>query len=144
MKTLEKTAKKSAVNVKALAYQMERLAQIEAKIKNSPVDQDFLANAKLTGLGIFRLVVMGEIKKGKSSFINALIGTDNLVPVHSDVATSTIFKIHYGPEIKYTVYFEKDEKDFPPHLMRMKARNVRETIAAIEASTDSPQLIGIK
>lgn len=25
-------------------------------------------------LGLFRLVVMGEIKKGKSSFINALLG----------------------------------------------------------------------
>jgi hypothetical protein len=100
MKTSEKTAKKAAVNVKALAYQMERLAQLEGKIKNSPVDESFLANAKLTGLGIFRLVVMGEIKKGKSSFINALTGTENLVPVHSDVATSTIFKIHYGPVVK--------------------------------------------
>jgi cytochrome c556 len=62
--------------------------------------------AMLTASGIFRLVVIGEIKKGKSSFINALLGTENLVPVHSDVATSTIFKIHYGKELKYTVYFE--------------------------------------
>lgn len=63
--------------------------------------------AMLTASGIFRLVVMGEIKKGKSSFINALLGTENLVPVHSDVATSTIYKIHYGKELKYTVYFEE-------------------------------------
>jgi hypothetical protein len=126
MKPFEKKAKKAKVNVKALSYQMERLAQLEAKIKNSPADQDFLANAKLTGLGIFRLVVMGEIKKGKSSFINALTGTDNLVPVHSDVATSTIFKIHYGPKIKYTVYFNKDEKGETKDKLVIEAAQVNE------------------
>lgn len=126
MKSLEKKAKKPETNIKALAYQMERLAQIEAKIKNGPVDQDFLANAKLTGLGIFRLVVMGEIKKGKSSFINALTGTENLVPVHSDVATSTIFKIHYGPKIRYTVYFAKDEKGVARDKLPIEAVQVNE------------------
>lgn len=126
MKTPEKTAKKAAVNVKALAYQMERLAHLEGKIKNSPVDESFLANAKLTGLGIFRLVVMGEIKKGKSSFINALTGTENLVPVHSDVATSTIFKIHYGPEVKYTVYFAKPQNGVAREKLPIEPAQVNE------------------
>jgi hypothetical protein len=49
------------------------------------------------------------------------------------------------PELtKIAHYFEKEEKDFPPHLMRMKADNVRETIAAIEASKDTPELIRIR
>ena len=60
---------------------------------------------KLWGAGIFRLVVMGEIKKGKSSFINAMLGVENLVPVSSNVATSTIFKIRYGKERGYRVHF---------------------------------------
>jgi hypothetical protein len=38
-------------------------------------------------------------------------------------------------------YFEKDEKDFPKNLMLRKAKCVRETIGAIEASTDTPELI---
>jgi hypothetical protein len=126
MKTREKTAKNAAVNVKALAYQMERLTGLEAIIKNAPLDDNFLANAKLTGLGIFRLVVMGEIKKGKSSFINALIGTENLVPVHSDVATSTIFKIHYGPEVKYTVYFAKDHNGVARDKLAIEAAQLNE------------------
>lgn len=100
-------AKKPSFNLKALANEMERTAHLEASVLEQEPDQDFLAQAKLTGLGLFRLVVMGEIKKGKSSFINALLSQKDLVPVHSDVATSTIFKIHYGPEVKYTVYFEK-------------------------------------
>ena len=41
-------------------------------------------------------------------------------------------------------YFEKDEKDFPKNLMLVKAKSIGETIAAIEASTDSPELIRIK
>jgi hypothetical protein len=59
-------------------------------------------------LGLFRLVVMGEIKKGKSSFINALLGEHGLLPTFSDVATSTVFKVLYGPERKFKVFFLAD------------------------------------
>ena len=76
------------------------LAKLEAKIKKMPMDQDFIEKVKLWSAGIFRIVVMGEIKKGKSSFINALLGVKNLVPVNSDIATSTIYKICYGSKIQ--------------------------------------------
>ncbi len=55
--------------------------------------------------GIFRIVVMGECNKGKSSFINALLGTPGLLPVSSGTATSTIFKISYGERAAYRVFF---------------------------------------
>ena len=49
------------------------------------------------------------------------------------------------PELtKIAHYFEKEEKDFPRELMLMKAKCVRETIQAIKASTEKPELIGIK
>lgn len=60
-------------------------------------------------LGLFRLVVVGEVKKGKSSLISALLGEDNLLPVSSDVATSTVFKIMYGPQRKVKVFFKNQE-----------------------------------
>ena len=41
-------------------------------------------------------------------------------------------------------YFEKEEKDFPRNLMLKKAKNVRETIRAIEASTNTPVLSRIQ
>jgi GTPase SAR1 family protein len=59
-------------------------------------------------LGLFRLVVMGEIKKGKSSFVNALLGEPNLLPIASDVATSTVFKVLYGPEKRFKLFFLPD------------------------------------
>ena len=49
------------------------------------------------------------------------------------------------PELtKIAHYFEKEEQDFPPELMVMKAKCVCETIRSIEASTEYPQLIRLK
>ena len=58
--------------------------------------------------GMFRLVVMGEIKKGKSSFLNALLRIGSLLPTDVDVATSTVYKIIHGPERKVKVFFLPD------------------------------------
>ena len=57
----------------------------------------------------FRLVVVGEIKKGKSSFINALLEAWNLLPVETGVATSTVYEVQYGEEEKCTVRFNPRE-----------------------------------
>jgi len=49
------------------------------------------------------LVVIGEIKKGKSSLINALLGLKNVLPVSSNVATATVFRVVYGPKRRNVV-----------------------------------------
>lgn len=59
-------------------------------------------------LGLFRLVVMGEIKKGKSSFINALLEEPELLPTDVDIATSTVYKIIYGPNKRFKIFFQED------------------------------------
>jgi hypothetical protein len=95
------------VNLQGIANLMNQIGALEESVLGTR-DADFLAAARNTGLGLFRLVVMGEIKKGKSSFINALLGIPDLSPVHSDVATSTVYKIRYGKALRYTVYFKQD------------------------------------
>jgi hypothetical protein len=97
----------SSVNLKELTTNLASLAQLESEVFASSPDQGFLDNLKLWRAGLFRIVVMGEIKQGKSSFINALLGVKDLVPVNSDVATSTIFKIRYGKEKRYRVFFTR-------------------------------------
>jgi hypothetical protein len=69
--------------------------------------------------GVFRLVVMGEIKKGKSSFINALLGEPDLLPIATDIATSTVYQIRYGSEKKAEVSFlpDVDSGKIPPPLL---------------------------
>lgn len=97
----------TSISLKELTTHLASLAQLESDVFSSSPDQDFLDNLKLWRAGLFRIVVMGEIKQGKSSFINALLGVKNLVPVNSDVATSTIFKIRYGREKRYRVFFTR-------------------------------------
>ena len=87
--------------------------QLDAQLSGGTVSEELKQQLTMWGAGIFRLVVMGEIKKGKSSFINAMLGEENLVPVSSDVATSTIFKIRYGETKGYTVYFLEESGKKP-------------------------------
>jgi GTPase SAR1 family protein len=77
---------------------------------NGQIDERSTIQASVDrmNLGTFRLVVMGEIKKGKSSFINALLGEADLLPTDSDVATSTVYKVIWGPVSKYKVFFVEE------------------------------------
>ena len=52
----------------------------------------------------YDVVVCGEVKKGKSSFINAIIG-DDLLPVNTDVATSQVFRIVNDTQERYELVF---------------------------------------
>jgi hypothetical protein len=72
----------------------------------------------------------------------------------SEERTPELMKIllSYGTHAKAVVpeltkladYFEKDEPNFPKELMKRKAKAVRDTIRAIEASTDTPDLIRLE
>lgn len=88
-----------------LAKTLLKAVRLEASLTGETVPESWEQQLNMWGAGIFRLVVIGEIKKGKSSFINAMLGTRDLVPVSSNVATSTIFKIRYGTQKGYVVHF---------------------------------------
>lgn len=100
-------------NLEAVCKSAETILELEAQLTGNPIDGSLRDKLRLWRAGVFRIVVMGEIKSGKSSFINALLGFPGLVPVHSDVATSTIFKISYGEKIGYKVFFLKDSGKKP-------------------------------
>jgi signal recognition particle receptor subunit beta len=72
------------------------------------LESRFEGDVKRIELGLFRIVIMGEIKKGKTSFINALLGAPDLLPVESDIATSVVFKVIYGTERKFKIFFKPD------------------------------------
>lgn len=52
----------------------------------------------------YDIVVCGEVKKGKSSFINAVIG-DEILPTNTNVATSQVFRITNSNENRYELVF---------------------------------------
>ncbi len=120
----------------------------EAIVQPAPSGEMFADGIRVEGL---RLLAQHRIEEG----MNALVKyTRDQNPWESQIRTPELMKIllTYGTHAKVVIpeltkianYFEKEEKDFPRKLMLQKANSVRETIAAIEASTDSPKLIRIK
>jgi GTPase SAR1 family protein/uncharacterized membrane-anchored protein YhcB (DUF1043 family) len=57
----------------------------------------------------YQVLVVGEVKRGKSSFVNALIGQD-IVPTDVDVATSQVFRISRAEHEAYRIRFEDDSE----------------------------------
>ncbi len=71
-------------------------------------------------------------------------------PGENQLRTPELMKIllSYGTHAKVVIpelteianYFEKDEPDFTEELMKQKAKSIRNTILAIEATTETPEL----
>lgn len=55
-----------------------------------------------------RVVVAGEIKRGKTSFINALLGHPGLLPVDADVATSVHLAVSHAESLQVTAVRRPD------------------------------------
>jgi hypothetical protein len=120
----------------------------QAVVEPAPSGEMFADSIRVEGL---RLLAKHRIEEGISACVKY---TRDQNPWASEKRTPELMTIllSYGthakpfiPELtKIADYFEKDEKDFPKKLMLAKAKSVREAIAAIEASTDSPELIRIK
>ncbi|MHC1767078.1 MAG: DUF6288 domain-containing protein [Verrucomicrobiia bacterium] len=120
----------------------------QAIIEPAPSGEMFADGIRVEGL---RLLAKHRIEEGIGACVRY---TRDQNPWASEKRTPELMKIllTYGTNAKLVIpeltkianYFEKDEKDFPKELMLRKAKCVRETIRAIEASTDSPQLIRLK
>jgi hypothetical protein len=103
---MSKAKQDVSVQIKTLFHTLEDLEKVlDAPILTQSLRNQFLKHE----LGIFRLVVVGEIKKGKSSLINAIVGMNEILPTSSDVATSIVYKLMYGPSPKARVFFSKKE-----------------------------------
>jgi hypothetical protein len=120
----------------------------QAIVEPAPSGEMFADGVRLDGL---RILAKHHIEEGITACVKY---TRDQNPWDSQERTPELMKIllTYGTHAKVVIpeltkiahYFEKEEKDFPPKLMLMKAKCVRETIAAIEASTNTPELIRIR
>ena len=116
----------------------------QAIIEPAPSGEMFADSIRVEGL---RLLAKHRIEEGIRACVNY---TRDQNPWASEHRTPELMEIllGYGTHAKSVVpeltriahYFEKDEKDFPKELMLRKAKCVRETIRAIEAATETPEL----
>jgi hypothetical protein len=119
----------------------------QAVVEPAPSGEMFADGIRVEGL---RLLAKHHVEEGLRTCVDYV---RNQNPWASEHRTPELMKIllNYGtharaviPElIKIANYFEKEEKDFPKELSLRKAKSVRDTIAAIEASTETPKLIRI-
>lgn len=120
------------------------LAAVE---KPAPSGEMFADQIRVEGL---RVLAKHGVAEGISACVTY---TRQQNPWASQERTPELMKVllAYGthaktmiPELeKIAVYFEKEEKDFPRHLMLQKAQCVRDTIRSIETSTETPKLTRI-
>ena len=79
--------------------------------------------------GVFRLLVLGDMKRGKSTLLNALIG-ENLLPSDVNPCTALLTFLRYGKEKKVTIYFNDGTA---PATVDFKSFKSRYTIDPTEA-----------
>jgi GTP-binding protein EngB required for normal cell division len=58
----------------------------------------------------FNLVILGQFKRGKSTFINALLG-ESILPTAIVPLTSVVTILRYGPKLKIEVHFLDDLRE---------------------------------
>jgi len=107
-----------------MSYAQEALAKSEAvrqqaldflgKLNNAaehfelPKPPDALAEARRRlEDNTYKVLVVGEAKRGKSSFVNALIGRD-VLPTDVDIATCEVFYVRHGTSDAARLRFEDD------------------------------------
>ena len=116
----------------------DRLDGILKAIDSSQLDlqleqelQDLQGISKSLRDGVFRLLVLGDLKRGKSTFLNALLG-EKVLPSDVNPCTVLLTVLRYGEEPKAIVYF-KDNR--PPQYLEIEDFKQQYTIDADEAKT---------
>lgn len=113
---LERIAKVRFEVASCLSQMATTLEQAEAQGKQASGElsledqiEDLNIASKSLRKGVFRLLVLGDMKRGKSTFVNALIG-ENLLPSDVNPCTAVLTVLRYGPLKKVTVYYKNGKR----------------------------------
>lgn len=104
-------------------------AEASGKLGLETDSQDISLASENLRQGVFRLLVLGDMKRGKSTFINALIG-EKLLPSDVNPCTALLTVLRFGCEKKVTVYFKEGQ---PPEQLDFNAFKQQYTIDPDEA-----------
>ncbi len=91
--------------------------------------EDVTIASKNLQQGVFRLLVLGDMKRGKSTFLNALIG-ENLLPSDVNPCTALLTVLRYGQEKNVTIHFNDGKR---PQQLDFQSFKYKYTIDPAEA-----------
>jgi GTPase SAR1 family protein len=80
--------------------------------------------------GRFRLLILGDMKRGKSTFLNALLGT-RLLPSDVNPCTALLTIVQAGEQAQVTIYFKDETRE--PEVISFEAFGDRYTISPDES-----------
>lgn len=84
---------------------MNKIEQLVSKNDMLPsIPVSFISAKKLLEDTEYNVVVCGEVKKGKSSLLNAIIGQE-ILPVNNEIATSQVFRISNSERESFELVF---------------------------------------
>ncbi|MGB3494505.1 MAG: dynamin family protein [Elainellaceae cyanobacterium] len=99
------------------------------KLALDPVITDLNTASGNLSSDVFRLLVLGDMKRGKSTFLNALMG-EKLLPTDVNPCTAVLTVLRYGPEKQVTVHFNDGKV---PETLSFDAFKQRYTIRPEQA-----------
>ncbi|WGV24360.1 dynamin family protein [Halotia branconii] len=91
--------------------------------------EDIIIASKNLQKGVFRLLVLGDMKRGKSTFLNALIG-ENLLPSDVNPCTAVLTVLRYGAKKTVTIHFNDGKS---PQQLDFQSFKYKYTIDPTEA-----------
>lgn len=96
--------------MRQLQKELQDLKKISRFLKMSQVTQQTERILNRLDLESFHLLIVGEFSRGKSTFVNALIGR-KILPASKNPTTAIISKIVYGEKPNYRIcYHEEDSR----------------------------------
>ena len=100
---------KSAALRGAIKQSMDTMSDKQTEWKLPDVGQDFRAARNGLDQTEFNVVVCGEVKRGKSTLVNAILGRE-LLPTGVQETTCQVFRVSNGPE-SYKLVFDDGHEE---------------------------------
>ena len=88
----------------------------------------------------FKVVVMGQFKVGKSTFINALLGGGDILPAYATPTTAIINEVKYADERRAIIHFKNPVPPLPPTIKR----SIKEYINKFKGKNVNPKPIPVE
>lgn len=107
-----------------------KINDIADKIDENTTKENINKSLEVLRKDNFNMVVVGEFSRGKSTFINALLG-ERVLPSATKPTTTVINKISYSSEEKYTIYF-RDNRE-PKSISKEQFKDI---VARVEPDFD--------
>ncbi len=120
---------------------LEIVSESETELRALKLEKDLESLAKLEkklSSDTFKVMVMGNFKNGKSTFINSLLGQE-VLPAYATPATAVISEVKYGETKKAVLYF----RDPLPPLEKSVQQAARDHIAQSGGKNVPPMEISV-